>query len=562
MPGFSVFFGRLFHSKQHGWFVFCLLWLVAFIMYLPAAEAGKCGSYYREWLEVIQNHDLKYFLQPPSLHSLYQFTQLFTWLFYQVFGAGLWPWHLLALTLHVFNCTLIYLLFRRLVEWSGSRKAVQIALSVAFIFCTSAYNTEVIVHEPCYHYTQGLLFMLLILFWLTSYAQTLSPRYAWGAAIIFLCATYSIEMFYLVPFFVLFLALYIHATAHPNRGLLRRISFMFLLPELILFVFHRLQLKVLLKQTTGHGLDLSLADTVETYLTRLPGYLFHVLLLGRYFPEEVRKVVYHLSATNYMHVALVLLLGAYYSIALIRLRKLTAKGKLIAFAVTCGLLAIGLVSVLRYQDSQLVQYDRYLYCVMPFMYFAAVLWITGVVNRYFAAGIVVVFCIFNMYFACYAIDLWHQSAQLISSLIHRFPDPRGRTVLLLNPPENMQGVEMIGSDDPSFFKLAYNLETNRKIGEPVYDVVSYNIVSVKDGVHARVMSDSVVRVTLNQWATWWWYGGLGGHDYQNEQYKLAMQEGGSYLLTLKHPAAGYMLVFQTGDQWKEMDFSKRDEDQW
>ena len=127
----------------------------------------------------------------------------------------------------------------------------------------------------------------------------------------------------------------------------------------------------------------------------------------------------------------------------------------------------------------------------------------------------------------------------------------------------MHGIAIIGSEPESEYKLMHDLLLpESKIRNKVYDGLSYNMETPEDGANTKVLNDSMVRVTLNQWGTWWWYEAHGGRSYENEDYKLNMIDGGHfYELTMKHPASQYLLLYQVGDKWHAVDMSKRDVDQ-
>jgi len=158
---------------------------------------------------------------------------------------------------------------------------------------------------------------------------------------------------------------------------------------------------------------------------------------------------------------------------------------------------------------------------------------------------------------------WKRSAYIARRLINDLPDTTNKTIILLNPPENMNGVLMVGSRQVSITKMAHNLYTDKQVNNTVYEVASYNMASPTDGAHVTVVNDSVIKVTLNQWGTWWWYHYLGAHSYQNEAYKLDMKDLGHwYELTLKRPADQYLLLFSAADQWKPVDWNKKNIDQY
>jgi hypothetical protein len=122
---------------------------------------------------------------------------------------------------------------------------------------------------------------------------------------------------------------------------------------------------------------------------------------------------------------------------------------------------------------------------------------------------------------------------------------------------------MIGSEKESEFKLMHNLLLpSKQITNNVYDVLSYNMLTPNDGAHAVVVNDSTVRVTLNQWGTWWWYEGKGAYGYENPEFKQILVDGGHfYDLILRKPAETYLLLYQVGDHWKVVDWNKKGAEQ-
>jgi hypothetical protein len=118
---------------------------------------------------------------------------------------------------------------------------------------------------------------------------------------------------------------------------------------------------------------------------------------------------------------------------------------------------------------------------------------------------------------------------------------------------------MIGAEQNSEFRLMHDvLLPAEKTNTAVYDAMAYNMATPDDGANVVVANDSTIKVTLNQWGTWWWYGMKGGNSYENDSYKLNLQDPGHwYELTLKHPAGEYLLLYQQGSQWKTVDMGKK-----
>ena len=184
--------------------------------------------------------------------------------------------------------------------------------------------------------------------------------------------------------------------------------------------------------------------------------------------------------------------------------------------------------------------------------------------QYVKLGILAVYFLANLRFTILVSRYWGKSEKVIHGLLYNIPDERNRTIILLNLPQSMHGVAMIGAEQNSEYKLMHDLMLpDKAIKTTVYDAMAYNMETPSDGAHVTVMNDSTVKVTLNQWGTWWWYAARGGHNYENVDYKIDLTDPGhEYILTLKKPAQKYLLLYEVADQWKEVNFDKKGVEQY
>lgn len=107
------------------------------------------------------------------------------------------------------------------------------------------------------------------------------------------------------------------------------------------------------------------------------------------------------------------------------------------------------------------------------------------------------------------------------------------------------------------------MHEGKKINTAVYDVASYNVLSTEDGAHVNVENDSTIKVTLNQWGTWWWFRYMGAGSRETFAFKMNMRDVGHwYELTLKQAAQEYILLYETNGQWKQVDWNKKSTDQY
>jgi hypothetical protein len=541
--------------------VFLLYWLVAFILYLPAAKAGKVGDYYSEWLDVIQNHSFSYFVFPPFFASLYHFTNTFMYLYYKVFGANPLAWHVLALTFHASNALLLYLIFRKLLTDSALRNALPLAFGAALLFCISPYNSEVVVHEPCFHYTLSSFLQLLILWLSLKFIETQKTKYAIWAGVLFAASSFTIEVFYLTPIFVFSIACYYRYVLGYAREPFRKTMLVFILPQLAIFAIHMVLLNALTNHVVGHDLYLWI-DTIHLkLLSALPKYLFHLLCFGRFFPQPARDAVYgFLNSTASINIvgSVVLIILLY---AVIRFKKLSNVARLATVLFIWVILCTAIVCMLPFGDMQLIVSDRYAYFMMPFVYLLILLLFHK--RKAIVISILALYAIANAFFLLKVNSYWKQSSGIIANLIKTFPASPNKTTLLLNVPQNMNGALMVTAKKSSAYLLMHNYESKQKITAPVYDVAAYNMASPSDGAHVTVLNDSTVNVTLNQWGTWWWYLYSGAMSYENDAYRVDMVDvGHQYNLILKRPPQDYQLLYTIGGEWRRVDWGKKNVEQY
>ena len=554
----SVYFQKFTDNHLQ---VFVLLWAVLFTIYLPAAKAGMVGDF-PGWLWQVRNAPFWDYVNRPDSTSLYQFTQLVTYGFYKIFGINPWAWHILHITLHALNGLLLFIIGKRLFRDSAVSNGAILSLGGVLLFCFTPYNTEVIVHEPCYHYLQAFLIMLLIMYWAQQFHYRQSAKYAVWASLLYLPATYSLELFYIIPWVVLTMALYYRYVLNYDRSILKKVFTWFFLPLLVMYVAHVIVLRLIIHTYVAHNGIVFTTHMWLNYLAKPAKYLFHILLLGRYFPFDVKSDAYtfceSLSGILLFYAAIATLIGWY----IYNYSHVSAKAKLAGLFFVWAFCSMAIIIPQDFSGTQLVLFDRYTYFMMPFIFWIVAIFLSTLRGY---AGIIVfslfslasIFCTLktNMY--------WKRSAYIVKRLVNDLPDSTNKIILLLNPPENMNGVLMIGSQPISVTKLSHNLYAQKPITAPVYEVVSYNMATHTDGAHVMVVNDSVLHVTLNQWGTWWWHRYMGASSYQNEVYRLNMiDEGHWYELTLKRPADQYLLLFSAGDQWKPVDWNKKNIDQY
>jgi hypothetical protein len=555
----AAYFERMSNKR-----VFLFLWVVTFVLYLPAAGSGKVGDYYLEWLDVIRTHDAWFFISARYLPSLYSFTQAFMYGFYKLAGPEPLPWHVLAVTVHVTNAFLLYLIFKRLLTDCRVKYASVAAFGCALLFCVSPYNTEVIVHEPCFHYTIGLCFLLLITWLAQRFHQAPKGMYAWQAAGLFLLSCFSIEIFYVTPIFVLSLAVFYRFVLKYDRHIFRKAIAYFVAPQAILFGFHLLLLHHHTHHFVGHKLTGQIDNIGIAFLTNGARYLYHIIFLGRLLPGNIKAHAYGFIDSKKGMAVFCAAIVAAYAYLVLRLKKTPVNTALTMLILTWMLLCALIVAPREFPDIKYVTYDRYTYFMMPFVYMLLILALMHISSKTTGMVLFTGYAVLNLCFLCKINNYWYHSEKIVRNLVKTFPDTHNKTVLLLNPPENMNGVLMIGSKPSSAFRLMYEYEGSKKVTAPeIIDIASFSMRRPGDGAHVTVINDSMLNVTLNQAGDKWWQFYRTAGSYDCDLYKLNMADTSRwYQLTLKKPASQYLLLFVTGENWRTVDWHRKNVDQY
>jgi hypothetical protein len=543
--------------------VFAVYWLMVFVVYLPAAKAGRVGDF-PGWVQAVTSKRFYDYVNrtDSGIASMYQFTQVVSYLFYQLFKADAWPWHLLYITLQALNAMLLFTFFGQLFKISSVKSPALVAFAGGLLFCLCPYISEIVVWEPSFHYLLGFLLMLLVLNCTQAFAVTNKILYAWLGGFIFLLSTFSLEIFYLTPLFVLSLAVYYRTVFQNDKTVFKKVLLYFTLPQFIFFALHFSLLRIIYHQGIAHVGSVAIQFTAFN-LSKSLKYVFHILFFGRFFSETSRSSFYHFcesKAVVLLFYGMLLLVAVFIAV---RFRRFSTPAKAVVLLFTWSALALGLILPLWFPDTGLVIYDRYTYVLDAFLLMFVALLLNNIGNRYLFTGLIAIYAFLNYRYTHKANAYWQQSADIVNNLVATFPNDPSKKVLLLNLPECLNGVQMIGTRDDGEFRMMYNSIMPRKIKNDVYDVEAFYMRGVTDGAHVNIINDSTVRVTLNQWGTWWLYYGYGATSYENKDFKVDMRDMGHwYDVILRHPASEYLLLYVAGKDWHKVDWTKKNIDQY
>ncbi len=444
---------------------------------------------------------------------------------------------------------------------AGVTNGKSISLAGVVLFCVGPSLSEVIIWEPSFHYLQGLLLILLVLFWTRNYILTGQRKYAVLAGLVFLLSTFSLEIFYITPWLVLTMVFFYRFQRPASGTSLKAALINVFLPQLLMFGAHLYLFHVVYGSWFAHIGGNPVANAFHDGMGKPAKHLFNILFLGRFFSNETRHTIYAFCDSAKGLTIFYVFVAAALAFVALRFNRLAGRGKVAALLLSWVLITLAILIPLWFEELFLVVYDRYTYFTNGFLFILLALLVSYIPVAAIRITVIGLYMIVNLRFTVQVSRYWMKSTKVISSLLNTFPDTTDKTIILLNVPQNMHGVPMIGAEKESEFKLMHDLlVTGTNTTTPVYDAQAYNMLTPEDGANVTVINDSTIKVTLNQWGTWWWYAMQGGQSYSNSEYSLNLKDPGHfYELTLKKPANQYLLLYQVGSNWKIVDMSRRGE---
>ncbi|MBK7037692.1 MAG: hypothetical protein IPH42_15460 [Bacteroidetes bacterium] len=94
---------------------------------------------------------------------------------------------------------------------------------------------------------------------------------------------------------------------------------------------------------------------------------------------------------------------------------------------------------------------------------------------------------------------------------------------------------------------------NTLIKGDVYEILHFNMTSLDNGIITEIIDSVTLKVNFEQWGNWWWRGGIGASDYENDLYKVDIDEWShAYIITFKQKRPEDIFIYQTGDSWQQV----------
>ncbi len=545
--------------------LFTALLLGLLLVYYPAYRSGFIADFLGMYFYI---DDLGFidFLNRSNaeVKSFYQVTQFQLYLLIKLFGLQPLPWFILFMVLHALIGILLYTFFLHLFRDFGLKKGRIIALAGVLLFLFNPNITEIIVWKGCYHYLTGILMQFGILWWTRQYLVNGGKKYVRYTFLVFLFSLFTLEIFYLTPFFTLLLIMaYSRKNIADTVKKTNALKYL-LLPQAGLFAAHLLLFRIVYGSWIAHyGVTNALILKPEEMLPRISKYLAYLLLMAAHVPEKLKVPLYDSAQQPIVYYSICSALVVVCMIIALRFRKLRPAAQLTGILLPALIGCLILISPIYFDDHFSMYNSRRCYQAGIFTYMLLPLLISGFSgNKDWAKVLFFCYCSASLVFTIRKTKDWGTAADIQYGILSNFSFEQNDPVLLLNLPSYYRDIRIMPANRFNEFNKQLQLFERDTIKGQLYEVSSYNMLQHWDGAHVTVLDSMTVKVTLNQWGSWWMYDYLGAGSYENELYTVDMTDmGHEYILRLKRSPGNMVLLFQKGLQWKKVNLAQPGE-QW
>jgi hypothetical protein len=551
-------FRDIAQSKHFSIKLYAFFWLLLFAIYWQTRNAGFVTDFYG-WMTNFDTLTFSDCINGTNygIKSFYQVTHLIMYALTYFFRTNGLPWFLIFVSLNALIVLFLYHFFTKTALKLGVENAKTLSFIGLLMFVASPYQAEVMVWRASFHYFLGFGFMLSILLLYLKYLDKPEKKYWWRAMTIFAVSIFSIEYFLFTPFLLAIFTLFWYLNAEKQHNYKDLITRFFLLPLILLAAYFVAYKSVNGRWIAHYGASSEHALLSLNSFSTYGKYFFKHLFFIRYLEHKEKEAFFDFFKDPSVSALVLLAVAAISFYGLIRFKKMQAKGRLLYLNFAFFSMLLAPAMTLFFSTVLLTENDRYGYLPSAFLMFGLVIALSYLPKRVFYA-ISICYILFSFYFLLKTTRMWHHAGNIQQHLVENYHWWTGENILFLNVPDDIKGMYIFRSEkNISGLAESVVIEKQRPIKARTFDVAQYNLTSINDGVTVKMASSDTVIVTLNQWGNWWWRGGIGASNYENEVFKVQFDYNGCgncYRLILKDTTVKNTLIYQVGYDLKEVNF--------
>jgi hypothetical protein len=546
--------------------LFTVLWMSSFVICLPAYKAGFNADF-EGLLDYFTKYDFIDFVNSKDFNvkSLYQATHFQLYFLIKYFGHQPIPWFLLLTLLHTTNGYLAYQLFKKVMQDFNVKLADQIAFWGSLLFILNPNITEITIWKASYHYLVGVIFQFIILIQLK---KLLLHKKASSLVIIYtiyFISTYTLEIFYLTPWYVLIFIIGYYWKGFLDKQQFKKSILFVFIPLMLMFFAHLLVFKYATGSWIAHyGTVGEFRFISKEILPKFLEYTSTLLLLTPHVPYNISSSIFDFANTPIVYYASYCVVIILSLTLILRFRRLTPNGQI--FTLLFGMFMFGIaINSSIYFDNVFQMYNsRRCYFIGPFFYYMLVLMLFSLIsNIKFRNVILIVLAALYSLLSIKKSWHWRKAAKIQYAMLNKYRWKNEDTVIILNMPTYYQDVRVLHTSNEVLWNESLKVLGCDTVTGKVYTAAAYNMINAWDGAHVVMQDSMTMKVTLNQWGSWWMYNYLGATNYENELFRCEFNNSRDYLIYFKKSPNNFTVIFQQGDEWRVVDTKKGvNEEQW
>ena len=168
--------------------------------------------------------------------------------------------------------------------------------------------------------------------------------------------------------------------------------------------------------------------------------------------------------------------------------------------------------------------------------------------------IILLFSVISVFLLNRNLTSWKNAGIIQNALEKNFNWEDADRLFILNIPDNFNGAYLYRDNGSSSkFKSALTFKQKENIQGDFFEILQYNMTALDNTVTTEIIDSTTLKVTFDQWGNWWWRGGIGASDYENDLYKVDIDEWShAYIITFKQKRPEDIFIYQTGNSWQQV----------
>ncbi len=542
-----------FKFEKHIWWFFPLLSLAVFF---PTYKYGYVTDFlswlYKyergSWADIIDCFDY------PGLH---QFFHLVNFSVFKLVGKSFFGWYLVMSFLHGINGALIYIWLKKMNNSFQLGLTKGFYVFVVFCFMLSPYAVEPVVWKACLHYLLSLGLIVGGLIYLTDSFDR--PKLIWKSHFCFLLALLTLEISLAVPFIYLAYWLTYGCSIKGEKLRWARLFISRSLIPFVIIILYFLANKFLIGDWVGHyGAESHLNFDFDLMSSNAFMYLFKYGFFLHYLPFKYKSVAYTFIAQPWLVYSLIVIslgIGAW---IFVLFRKGKTKFLSVAFAYLAFFMALFPISNLFFFSAQIYENDRYGYLASLFFYLFLGLLFWMIPHKWIRNSLIFLFLTGLFYCSFKTLKMANYAGHLTHAMVDNFDYYESKEIVFLSKYDNFGGLQMfrdLSGKAQAFTESLYHFDGKIYNGK-IYDLVQINTVGPGTKASVEVLDSVTLKVRNLNPGSWFWRDGMGLSSYETDDFKVKTGQY-HYLLSIKDPNLERTYLYNVGEEWKEVDFSKK-----